>query len=127
VDQSIVFVQALEKLGCTAVHVSSGGLDYRQDVPDGPNYQVPFARALKRETKIPIIAVGRITSFDQAEAIVSTGDADLIALARAILFNPRWPWHAAAHFGTKVAVPDQYLRAAPAQHSDLFETKESRS
>ena len=46
-----------------------------------------------------MIAVGLITEFEQAEAIVGTGDADLIALDRAILYNPRWPWHAAAHFG----------------------------
>ena len=48
---------------------------------------------------MPVVAVGLITEFEQAEAIVSTGDADLIALARAILFDPRWPWHAAAHLG----------------------------
>jgi 2,4-dienoyl-CoA reductase-like NADH-dependent reductase (Old Yellow Enzyme family) len=57
----------------------------------------------------------------QAEAIVSTGDADLIALARTILYNPRWPWHAAAHFGAQVKAPDQYLRSQPRQYPDLFD------
>jgi hypothetical protein len=51
-----------------------------------------------------------------------TGDADLIALARTILYNPRWPWHAAAHFGAQVKVPDQYLRSRPRQYPDLFDT-----
>ena len=51
---------------------------------------------------MPVVAVGLITEFDQAEAIIASGDADLVALARAILYNPRWPWHAAAHFGAEV-------------------------
>jgi len=65
-------------------------------------------------------AVGLITEFEQAEAIIGTGDADLIALARAMLYDPRWPWHAAAHFGAEVKAPDQYLRSQPRQHSNLF-------
>ena len=76
---------------------------------------------MKAATRIPVIAVGLITEFDQAEAIVGTGDADLIALARTILYNPRWPWHAAAHFSAHVKAPDQYLLAQPRQHRDLFD------
>jgi 2,4-dienoyl-CoA reductase-like NADH-dependent reductase (Old Yellow Enzyme family) len=87
----------------------------------GPNYQVPLARAVKAAVRVPVIAVGLITEFEQAEAIVSTGDADLIALARTILFNPRWPWHAAAHFGARVRAPEQYLRSQPRQYPDLFD------
>jgi 2,4-dienoyl-CoA reductase-like NADH-dependent reductase (Old Yellow Enzyme family) len=121
IEQTVAYAQALEKRGCAAVHVSSGGLDPRQKVPIGPNYQVPLARAVKAATRIPVIAVGLITEFEQAEAIVSTGDADLIALARAILFNPRWPWHAAAHFGASVKAPNQYLRSQPRQYRDLFD------
>jgi 2,4-dienoyl-CoA reductase-like NADH-dependent reductase (Old Yellow Enzyme family) len=89
--------------------------------PVGPSYQVPLARAVKKATRMPVIAVGLITEFEQAEAIVGTGDADLIALARTILYNPRWPWHAAAHFGARVKVPDQYLRSQPRQYPDLFD------
>ena len=70
---------------------------------------------------LPVIAVGLITEFEQAEAIVSTGDADFIALARAILYDPRWPWHAAAHLGATVAAPKQYLRSQPARYRHLFE------
>jgi len=69
---------------------------------------------------MPVIAVGLITDFEQAEAIVGTGDADLIALARAMLYDPRWPWHAAAHFGAHVKAPSQYLRSQPAHAGDLF-------
>jgi 2,4-dienoyl-CoA reductase-like NADH-dependent reductase (Old Yellow Enzyme family) len=82
---------------------------------------VPLARAVKSGTRIPVVAVGLITEFEQAEAIVGTGDADLIALARTILYNPRWPWHAAAHYGAHVKGPAQYLRSQPRQYPDLFD------
>jgi 2,4-dienoyl-CoA reductase-like NADH-dependent reductase (Old Yellow Enzyme family) len=121
IDQTIAFAQALEARGCTAIHVSGGGLTPVQQIPVGPSYQVPLARAVKRATRLPVIAVGLITGFDQAEAIVGTGDADMIALARTILYDPRWPWHAAAHFGAHVKAPDQYLRSQPRQYPDLFD------
>ena len=121
INQTIAFAQALEARGCAAMHVSSGGLTPAQQIPLGPSYQVPLARAVKKATRIPVIAVGLITEFEQAEAIVGTGDADLIALARTILFNPRWPWHAAAHFGAHVKAPEQYLRSQPQQYRDLFD------
>jgi 2,4-dienoyl-CoA reductase-like NADH-dependent reductase (Old Yellow Enzyme family) len=121
VDQTIAFAQALEARGCGAIHVSSGGLDPRQAIPVGPSYQVPLARAVKQAVGIPVVAVGLITDFEQAEAIVGTGDADAIALARGILYDPRWPWHAAAHLGARVKAPNQYLRSQPRQYRDLFE------
>ena len=121
IGQTIAFAQALEARGCAAIHVSSGGLTPSQRIPVGPSYQVPLARAVKRATRMPVIAVGLITEFEQADAIVGTGDADLIALARTILYNPRWPWHAAAHFGEHVKAPDQYLRSQPRQYPDLFD------
>jgi 2,4-dienoyl-CoA reductase-like NADH-dependent reductase (Old Yellow Enzyme family) len=75
---------------------------------------------VKQATGLPVIAVGLITDFDQAEAIIGTGDADFVALARAILYNPRWPWHAAAHFGASVKGPNQYLRSQPSRYRNLF-------
>ena len=121
IDETVALAQALEARGCAAIHVSSGGLDPAQRIPVGPSYQVPLARAVKAATRMPVIAVGLITDFEQAEAIVGTGDADLIALARTILYNPRWPWHAAAHFGAQVKAPDQYLLSRPRQYPDLFD------
>ncbi|OLP46687.1 NADH:flavin oxidoreductase/NADH oxidase [Rhizobium oryziradicis] len=120
-EQTIAFAQALEERGCSAIHVSSGGLSPDQKIAVGPNYQVPFARAVKAATKMPVVAVGLITEFEQAEAILSTGDADMIAIARAILYNPRWPWHAAAHFGASVTAPNQYLRCQPRRFPSLFQ------
>lgn len=121
IDQSIAFAQALKARGCAAIHVSSGGLVPSQHIPVGPSYQVPLARAVRMNTQMPVIAVGLITGFEQAEAIVGTGDADLIALARMALYNPRWPWHAAAHFGAQVKAPNQYLRSQPRQYRDPFD------
>ena len=120
IQQTISFAKALEARGCAAIHVSSGGLDPRQQIPLGPNYQVPLARAVKQAVSMPVVAVGLITEYEQAEAIIGTGDADLIALARGMLYDPRWPWHAAAHLGARVKVPRQYLRSQPNRCSDLF-------
>jgi len=120
VEQTIAFARALEARGCSVIHVSSGGLTPAQRIPVGPSYQVPHARAVKSAIGLPVVAVGMITEFEQAEAILATGDADLIALARAILYNPRWPWHAAVHFGATVVAPNQYLRSQPVRHRDLF-------
>src|SRR5437868_15507739 len=70
IEQTIAFAKALEAKGCDAVHVSSGGLTPAQKIPAGPSYQVPLARAVKGSTNLPTIAVGLITGYDQAEAIV---------------------------------------------------------
>jgi 2,4-dienoyl-CoA reductase-like NADH-dependent reductase (Old Yellow Enzyme family) len=121
IAQTIAFAKALEARGCSAIHVSSGGLDPRQDIPVGPSYQVPLARAVKQAVTMPVIAVGLITDYEQAEAIVGTGDADLIAIARGILYDPRWPWHAAAHLGASVKAAPQYLRCQPRQYKHLFD------
>lgn len=121
IDDAVAFAQALEARGCSALNVSSGGIDPLQRITDGPNYQVPFARAVKQAVSIPVVAVGLITDYEQAEAIIATGDADLVALARGILYDPRWPWHAAAHLGGRVRAPDQYRRSQPYQYKNLFD------
>ena len=120
IDETVALAQALEARGCAAIHVSSGGLR-RQRIPVGPGYQVPLARAVRGRRGCRSIAVGLITEPEQAEAIVGTGEADVIALARAMLYDPRWPWHAAAHFGAHVVAPHQYWRSQPRQHRDLFD------
>ncbi|SLJ90470.1 NADH:flavin oxidoreductase/NADH oxidase [Novosphingobium mathurense] len=121
VEQTIAFARALEARGCDAIHVSSGGLHPDQKIPVGPNYQVPLARKVKESVSMPVIAVGLITEPEQAEAIVATGDADMIAIARTVLYDPRWPWHAAAKLGARVKVSPQYLRCQPHTYRDLFE------
>ncbi|WP_421951779.1 NADH:flavin oxidoreductase/NADH oxidase [Pelagibacterium sp.] len=119
-EQTVAFAKALEAKGCSAIHVSSGGVSVAQKIPVGPNYQVPLARQVKEAVSMPVVAVGLITEAEQAEAIVSTGDADMIAVARAMLYDPHWPWHVAAALGGQVKAPPQYLRSQPRQHSNLF-------
>ncbi|QSN64931.1 NADH:flavin oxidoreductase/NADH oxidase [Caballeronia sp. M1242] len=121
IEQTIAFARALEARGCDSIHVSSGGLHPAQKIPVGPSYQVPLARAVKGAVKMPVVAVGLITGIEQAESIIGTGDADMIALARTALYDPRWPWHAAAQLGAHVRAPKQYLRSQPHQYRDLFE------
>ena len=87
---------------CVAVaetNVTSGGNDPRQRIELGPGYQVPFAERIRREAGIPTMAVGLITEPEQAEAIVAEGRADLVALARGMMDDPRWAWHAARALG----------------------------
>jgi 2,4-dienoyl-CoA reductase-like NADH-dependent reductase (Old Yellow Enzyme family) len=120
IDESVAFAEALEARGCAFIHVSSGGLTPAQKIPAEPNYQVGFAARIKRETGMPTVAVGLITDPAQAEAIVEKGEADLVALARGVLYDPRWPWHAAAELGAEVWAPRQYLRAQPRALARLF-------
>ncbi|MDL2407759.1 NADH:flavin oxidoreductase/NADH oxidase [Rhizobium calliandrae] len=122
-EDTLAFGAELERRGCDMIHVSSGGLHSSQRIPIGPSYQVPLARAFKNELKIPIVAAGLISGYEQAEAIVGTGDADMVAIARTILFDPNWPWHAAAHLGGKVIAPKQYWRSQPSRFRDLFESE----
>jgi 2,4-dienoyl-CoA reductase-like NADH-dependent reductase (Old Yellow Enzyme family) len=120
-DEAVAFGQALTARGCAALHVSSGGVSPQQKIAVGPGYQVPFARRIKAETGLPTIAVGLITEAEQADAIVAAGDADAVALARAMLYDPRWPWHAAAKLGARVTAPPQYWRSQPREYKDLFD------
>jgi 2,4-dienoyl-CoA reductase-like NADH-dependent reductase (Old Yellow Enzyme family) len=120
IEQTVEFARTLEQRGCDAIHVSSGGLSAAQKIPLAPGYQVPLARAVKQAVKMPVVAVGLITDFEQAEQIIATGDADLVALARGMLYDPRWPWHAAAALGATVKAPNQYLRCEPANAKGLF-------
>jgi 2,4-dienoyl-CoA reductase-like NADH-dependent reductase (Old Yellow Enzyme family) len=121
IEQTIELARALEATLVDWIHVSSGGLTPEQRIPVGPGYQVPLARAVKAAVNMPVVAVGSIVAFDHAESILVAGDADLIALARAMLYDPRWPWHAAAHFGASVAAPKQYLRSQPSRYPNLFD------
>ncbi|WP_448206651.1 NADH:flavin oxidoreductase/NADH oxidase [Azospirillum sp. sgz302134] len=121
-DQTIAFAQALKQRGCAYVDVSTAGLTLAQNIPVKPGFQVPFAEAVKKATGLPTIAVGLITEPLQAEAIIANGQADMIALARGILYDPRWPWHAAAALGAEVRAPKQYWRSQPREYKRLFGT-----
>jgi 2,4-dienoyl-CoA reductase-like NADH-dependent reductase (Old Yellow Enzyme family) len=119
IEQTVAFVRELKARGVDWIDASSGGLSPHQQIPLKPSYQVPFAEAIKA-TGVSTFAVGLITEPQQAEDIITTGQADFIALARAMLYDPRWPWHAAAELGAQVEAPPQYLRSQPRGLKDLF-------
>ena len=119
-DQSVVFADRLKAMGCDFIDVSTGGLSSAQQIPLGPNYQVPFAARIKAAVGMPTMAVGLITEPTQADAVVANGEADMVALARGILYDPRWPWHAAAQLGAEVSAPKQYWRSQPRDQKALF-------
>jgi 2,4-dienoyl-CoA reductase-like NADH-dependent reductase (Old Yellow Enzyme family) len=120
-DQSVRFAEALKQRGADWVTASSGGVSPRQQIHAAPGYQLPFAERIKAETAITTMAVGLITDPMQADSIISTGQADLVAIARGMLYNPRWGWHAAAALGATVEAPPPYWRAPPHGHHDLFQ------
>lgn len=120
VEQSVALSQALKQRGVDWISASSGGISPHQKIVTGPGYQVPFARRIGAEAGVTTIAVGLITEPRQAEEIVASGAADFVALARAMLYDPRWPWHAAAELGSTIEAPRPYWRAAPAAHAQLF-------
>ncbi len=120
IEGTVELSKALEKRGCAAIHVSSGGVSPQQAIKLGPGYQVPYAGRVKAEVSVPVIAVGLITEPQQAESIIADGEADAVSLARAMLYNPRWPWHAAAALGAQVHAPKQYWRCQPRELKELF-------
>ena len=120
IAQSAELAKRLKSLGCDFIHVSSGGISPAQKIVPGALYQVPFARDIRQASGLPTMAVGMITDAHQAEAILQAGDADLVALARAFLFEPRWGWHAAAALGGNVAAKENYWRCLPREAQAIF-------
>jgi 2,4-dienoyl-CoA reductase-like NADH-dependent reductase (Old Yellow Enzyme family) len=120
IEQCVALAHQLKRRGADFIHVSSGGVSPLQQIPLGPGYQVHFAQRIKAETGMPTIGVGLITEPLHAEAIVANNQADMVGLARAMLYNPRWPWHAAAALGAQVAAPPQYWRSQPRELTKLF-------
>jgi 2,4-dienoyl-CoA reductase-like NADH-dependent reductase (Old Yellow Enzyme family) len=120
VEQTIAFAKELKTRDVDWIAVSSGGISPLQKIILEPGYQVPFAQTIKEATGVTTMTVGLITDAQQAEQIVAGGRADLVALGRAMLYDPRWPWHAAAALGATVDAPPPYWRAAPREQSALF-------
>lgn len=114
-ESTIRISRELAALGCDYVHISSGGLSPDQEIVDGPGYQVGFAAEVKRAVDIAVIAVGQISDPRQAETILRAGQADMIGLARPVMFNPRWVWQAALDLGEETFYPRQYIRGHPSR------------
>ena len=112
---AVPFAAALKGAGYDYACISGGGAVPKMQIPLGPGYQVPMAAKVRAETGITTCAVGLIVEPAQAEAIVTSGQADFVALARAFLDDPRWVWHAAERLGAPITYPPQYARVSAAQ------------
>ncbi|HXI29956.1 MAG TPA: NADH:flavin oxidoreductase/NADH oxidase [Vicinamibacterales bacterium] len=110
--EAVALARRLKQHGVDLVDCSSGGAVHDQQIVLGPGYQVPFAERIRREAEVATGAVGLITEASQADAIVASGQADVVLLARELLRDPYWPLHAAEKLDVTVPWPPQYLRAA---------------
>lgn len=119
-EDSITFCKTLKTLGCPIIHVSTAGLSSEQKIPAGPGFQTYFAGQIRQHADIPTIAVGLIHEPEQAETILSTGQADAVAIGRAILYNPHWPWQAAEKLNRKITTAPQYWRGTINPKTDIF-------
>jgi 2,4-dienoyl-CoA reductase-like NADH-dependent reductase (Old Yellow Enzyme family) len=119
-EEIVIVSKELKARGCDFIDVTSAGVDHRQKIQVGPGYQVPFAEQVRLEAGIPTMAVGMINQPQQAEDIISSGQADFVMLARGFMYNPRWAWHAAEELGVEIPYPPQYARAAPSKWPQAF-------
>jgi 2,4-dienoyl-CoA reductase-like NADH-dependent reductase (Old Yellow Enzyme family) len=119
-EQTVQLAKELKARGADWIGASSGGISPLQKISPGPGYQVPFAEAIKHKAGITTTAVGLITEAKQAEAILAGEQADMVAIARGMLYDPRWGWHAAAALGASLNGPPQYWRAPPHGHASVF-------
>jgi NADPH2 dehydrogenase len=112
-DDAVSIAKVLKTEGLDFVCVSSGGISGDTRNPTTPGYNVPLAARVKKETGILTRTVGLIVTPEQAEAVVAEGQADQVSLARAMLDDPHWGWHAAKALGAEVSRPLQYARTGP--------------
>jgi 2,4-dienoyl-CoA reductase-like NADH-dependent reductase (Old Yellow Enzyme family) len=110
-DEAAAYARELERIGFDYVCVSSGSIVGAARIAVAPGYQVPFAERVKKQTNLKVRAVGMIADPAHAESILAEGKADMVAMARAFLDNPRWVWHAAERYGIKLDYPPQYARS----------------
>lgn len=113
IEESVKFSRRLRAAGVDLIDCSSGGISPNISIPVEPGYQVPFAGRIRREAHIATGAVGLITEPEQAEELLTEGEADVILLARELLRNPYWPLYAADVLGEEIRWPVQYKRAWP--------------
>ena len=113
-SESCIFATVLASHGCNFIDVSSGGNSPEQQIDAGPGYQTGFAAKIREMSGLPTMAVGQIVEPKHAEAILRSNQADMIAIGRGMLCNPRWAWQAADSLGVDADYAPQYMRASTA-------------
>ena len=126
IDEAVDFCRALKDAGCDMVDISSGGLDQSQKIETGPGYQLGFAQRIRAETGIATMTVGQVTDPVQAETILRTGQADMVALARGMLWDPNWVWKAAVAMDVELPMPAPFARCNPKLRSTPFVKRDAR-
>jgi 2,4-dienoyl-CoA reductase-like NADH-dependent reductase (Old Yellow Enzyme family) len=122
VEEGVEVARAYKEAGLSYICCSSGGNSPLQKIPTGPGYQVHLAEKVSREAGIPTRAVGMIDDPHQANDIVTSGKSEMVAVARALLADPRWPWRAAATLGHKFDAPPQLARSSSVMKKWATET-----
>ncbi|MFC7304513.1 NADH:flavin oxidoreductase/NADH oxidase [Streptomyces monticola] len=110
-DDTVRFARLLKEHGVDLLDVSTGGNAHGVKMTVGPGYQVPFAARVKKETELPVAAVGLITDTQQAAKILANGEADAVLLGRELLRDPSWPLRAARELDAEIKTPNQYAWA----------------
>ena len=113
IEDSVELAKKFHARGCDYIVTSSGGVSVKQKIPVGPLYQIPLAEAVRQGSGITTMAVGQITEPAQAENILEKGQADMIAIARRLMYDPHWAWRAATEFGVFLKYPARYRNANP--------------
>jgi 2,4-dienoyl-CoA reductase-like NADH-dependent reductase (Old Yellow Enzyme family) len=124
-EETVVFARELKKLGCDYMDVSSGGLDPRAKIPLAPAYQVQFSEKVRKEAGIPTMTVGLITDAKLAEDIVASGKADMVAIARGAMWNPRFAWHAAEELGAETPYAPKMMACHPKMRPQVFPNRKT--
>jgi len=111
-EESVEVARAFAAHGLDAIDVSTGQTVAEEAPAFGRSYQTPFADRIRNVTRIPTIAVGAISGYDDVNTIILAGRADLCALGRAHLYDPAWTLHAAADQGHRMEWPVQFQRGS---------------
>ena len=112
-EETVILAKELKKRGMDYMDVTTGGLHPAQKIPLAPGYQVPFSEKVKKESGLTTMTVGLIAGYQQAEDIVASGQADMIAIGRAAIYDPRWAWHAAEELGAEAPFAPKTMAGHP--------------
>jgi 2,4-dienoyl-CoA reductase-like NADH-dependent reductase (Old Yellow Enzyme family) len=119
-EETVILAKELKKRGMDYMDVTSGGLHPQQKIPLAPGYQVPFSEKVKKESGMTTMTVGLIAGYQQAEDIVASGQADMICIGRAAIYDPRWAWHAAEELGAEAPYAPKTMAGHPKLRPQLF-------